>query len=95
MNTVYRFDEKEPPVVTEKMLREELKRRQLKRQIVWLYLASVAVSLCGVLFAFLIAPTYFFAAVCCIVIACANLAFTGMISVLFYVRRNRDYERSI
>lgn len=95
MNTVYRFDEKEPPVVTERMLREELKRRQLKRQIIWLYLASVIVSLCGVLFAFLIAPAYFVAAVCCIVGACAYLMFSGMISVLFYVRRNRDYERSV
>lgn len=86
MQRIYNFEQKQPPVLTEKMLREEIKRRELKRQTILLRTASVFVCLCFVLFAFFIAPDSMVLAVCSILTVCIALIGNGIISVLFYFK---------
>lgn len=91
MNTVYDFEKYEPPRLNEKMLREEQKRRELKKQILLLRIASVLVSLCIILFAFLVSPDSVLVAVLCIVFVCVCIAGNGLITVLFFRQSLKEY----
>lgn len=94
MNTVYDFEKYEPPKLSEKMLREEIKRRELRRQIFLLRIASFLVILSIILFAFLISLDSFIIAVLCAVFVCMYLMGNALISVLFFRKQPVFIERS-
>ena len=84
MPMIYNFEEKQPPELNEKMLRERLKHRDLCRQTLILRIAAVLVSLCYILFAFCIAPESMALAVVSILVAYVTIVGKGVISIVFY-----------
>lgn len=54
MRQIYDFEQYVPPVLNEAMLRHELERRQLRRQIILLALAVVLLQAATVLFGVLV-----------------------------------------
>lgn len=94
MNTVYDFEQFQPPVVTERKLKKELERREMKKQITLLRIASVIIVIAMVLFAFLIINDSVIFSVLLVVAACISVVGNGIISVLFYYKGKTDGLRS-
>lgn len=94
MNTVYNFEQFQPPVVTECNLRKELERREMKKQITLLRIASVIIVIAMVLLAFLIINDSVIFSVLLVVAACISVVGNGIISVLFYYKGKTDGLRS-
>ena len=86
MTQIYNFEDKMPPALNENMLRQEMKRRETKRQILILRIASVLVCLCMVLFAFIILPYSKHIAIACIIFTTFSIIGNGVITLLFYRR---------
>ena len=84
MNTIYTFDEHTPPALTERMLRDELARRTLRRQTRLLRIASLLVSLCFLLCGVLLISEYTVLAIACFAFVVLSLAGNGIISFVFY-----------
>ena len=84
MTQIYNFEDKIPPAFNKKMLMQEIKRRETKRQVLILRIASVLVCLCMVLFALVILPYSKFIAVACIIITTFSIIGNGVITLLFY-----------
>lgn len=94
MNTVYDFENKEPPKINEKMLREELKRRELRLHIILLTVSSVLTFICAVLFAFLIAADSLVAAIAVITGMCIALSGVGIIAVLYLSKKQKMKQKN-
>lgn len=84
MNTIYNFNEHTPPVLTGRMLQDELKRRTLRRQTKLIRLASLLVSLCFLLCGVLLFTDYPVLAFGCLFFVILSLAGNGIISFVFY-----------
>ncbi|MGN0468106.1 MAG: hypothetical protein ACI4GY_05230 [Acutalibacteraceae bacterium] len=81
------FEKEQPPVVTQKMLQEQLKRRTLKRQILILKIASILIAVCFALFSFFIVSDSRIAACISIVLLFVYLSGSFLLSVLFFSGR--------
>lgn len=84
MNQIYNFSENTPPVLTERMLRDELARRTLRRQTRLLRIASLLVSLCFLLCGVLLFSEHIVLAIGCLAFVLLSLAGNGIISYVFY-----------
>lgn len=84
MNQIYNFSEHTPPVLTERMLRDELARRALRRQTRLLRIASLLVSLCFLLCSVLLFSEHTVLAIGCLAFVLLSLAGNGIISYVFY-----------
>lgn len=84
MNQIYNFNEHTPPVLTERVLRDELARRTLRRQTRLLRIASLLVSLCFLLCGALLFPDYPVLAIGCFIFVVLSLVGNGIISFVFY-----------
>lgn len=84
MNQIYNFEEHTPPRLTERMLRDELERRTLRRQTRLLRIASLLVSLCFLLCGILLLPDYPALAIACLAFVLFSLIGNGIISFVFY-----------
>lgn len=84
MNQIYNFSENPPPVLTERMLRDELARRTLRRQTRLLRIASLLVSLCFLLCGVLLFSEHTVLAIGCLAFVLLSLAGNGIISYVFY-----------
>lgn len=84
MNQIYNFDEHTPPMLSERMLRDELARRTLRRQTKILRIASLLVSLCFLLCGVLLFPEHTVLAIGCLAFVVLSLAGNGIISFVFY-----------
>ena len=84
MTQIYNFEDKIPPAFNEKMLRQEIKRRETKRQILILRIASFLVCLCMVLIALVILPYSKVIAIACILFTTFSIIGNGVITILFY-----------
>ena len=94
MNTVYNFEQFQPPVVTEYKLQKELERREMKKQITLLRIASVIIVIAMILLAFLVIKNSVIFAILLVVATCMSVVGNGIISVLFYYKGKTDYLRS-
>lgn len=90
MNTVYNFEQFQPPVVTEYELLKELERREMKKQITLLRIASVIIVIAMILLAFLIIYDSVIFSVLLVVATCISVVGNGIISVLFYYKGKTD-----
>jgi len=90
MKQIYDFNGHEPPRLSENMLREQLERRELRRQTLLLYIASLLCCVCYAAFAFFIIRDSLFAAVVSILMCTVTLIGTGVISVVFHRCGMRD-----
>ena len=84
MNQIYNFNEHTPPVLTERMLRDELERRTLRRQTRLLRIASLLVSLCVLLCGVLLFSEHTVLAIGCLAFVILSLVGNGIISFVFY-----------
>ncbi|MBP3617950.1 MAG: hypothetical protein J6J38_07925 [Lachnospiraceae bacterium] len=84
MNQIYNFNEHTPPVLTERMLQDELARRTLRRQTRLLRIASLLVSLCFLLCGVLLFSDYTLLAIGCLAFVILSLVGNGIISFVFY-----------
>ena len=84
MNPIYNFNEHTPPVLTERMLRDELERRTLRRQTRLLRIASLLVSLCFLLCGVLLFSEHTVLAIGCLAFVILSLVGNGIISFVFY-----------
>ena len=94
MNTVYNFEQFQPPVVTEYKLQKELERREMKKQITLLRIASVIIVIAMILLAFLVIKNSVIFAILLVVATCMSVVGNGIISVLFYCKEKTDSLRS-
>ncbi|MBO5934192.1 MAG: hypothetical protein J6Q94_01750 [Clostridia bacterium] len=94
MNTVYDFEQFQPPVVTEYKLQKELERREMKKQITLLRIASVIIVIAMILLAFLVIKDSVIFAILLVVATCISVVGNGIISVLFYYKGKTDSLRS-
>ena len=94
MNTVYNFEQFQPPVVTEYKLQKELERREMKKQITLLRIASVIIVIAMILLAFLVIKNSVIFAILLVVATCMSVVGNGIISVLFYCKGKTDSLRS-
>ena len=94
MNTVYNFEQFQPPVVTEYKLQKELERREMKKQITLLRIASVIIVIAMILLAFLVIKNSVIFAILLVVATCMSVVGNGIISVLFYYKGKTDCLRS-
>lgn len=89
MNQPYNFDKKEPPRITEKMLREELKLRTLRRQMLLLRLAGLLSCLCLAVFAFFIMRDSLAASIISVALLAYTLIGGGIITIAFHKKGMR------
>lgn len=94
MNTVYDFEQFQPPVVKEYKLQKELERREMKKQIALLRIASVLIVIAMILLAFLVIKDSVIFAILLVVATCISVVGNGIISVLFYYKGKTDSLRS-
>ena len=89
MTLLYDFEKHEPPYFTEKMIREEWKRRELKTQTILLCIASLLMYLCILLFTFLISPVNVILSLCGIFFVCVSLVGNGVLAIVFFYYRSK------
>lgn len=66
MNRIYNFEAKEPPVLTESMLRAELVKRRIRRQTAIAAVAGILIQIVFLLCAVLLAKEYIFLSALCV-----------------------------
>ena len=84
MPPIYNFEAKQPPQLNEYMLREQLRHRELEKQMRILRIAAILLSLCYILFAFCIASESMGLAILSIYMAYVSIVGNGVISIIFY-----------
>lgn len=84
MKQIYDFTQHQPPRVNEAMLREQLRRRELKRQTLLLRLAALLSCICYAVFAFFIIRDSVIVAVLSILMCTVTLIGSGVITVVFH-----------
>lgn len=89
MNQPYNFEKKEPPRITEKMLREEIKRRALQKQMRLLRIACLLSCLCLALFAFFIMRDSVTVSIVSIALLAYTLIGNGLITIAFHKKGMR------
>lgn len=81
MTQIYSFDDNRPPVITEKILRTELARRNTLKQTVLLVIAGMLSELCLLIAALILYPIN--AALSLICFAYVGIAISGSIVIAF------------
>ena len=67
MKQIYNFEATEPPVLNESMLRNELAKRQLRRQTTIAAIAGILTQIIFLLCAVLLAELFPLLSVCCVI----------------------------
>lgn len=80
------FEKETPPVLTEKMLRQENERRRLIKQIRLLRIVAVSIVVCLAVSAFIVLKSSFILFVLCIAFLFVYTSGYAFISVLFYAK---------
>ncbi|MCM1365184.1 MAG: hypothetical protein NC122_08545 [Faecalibacterium sp.] len=89
---IFDFEKANPPILNERILRQEQERRTLTKQIRVLRIASALMTICLALFAFLVAPKSIAIAIITIVILCISMIGCGVITILFYKNGYSSFE---
>lgn len=92
MNNVYDFESFTPPVVSEAMLYAELKRRELKRQIIVLYIAAMLMSACIAMMALITAEKMILVSLCLVALFFVWVLGFSVIGAFFFIRRSKNLE---
>ena len=87
MNLTFDFEAHRPPVLTERMLREEADRRRLRRQPLILTLAALATQVILVILGLILAPTQPMAALVCLGYVCLSATGGGLAALIYQKER--------
>ncbi|MBR5534802.1 MAG: hypothetical protein IKU62_08155 [Ruminiclostridium sp.] len=88
MTPFYDFTAHRPPMLNERMLREEGERRKLRRQTLILTLAALATQVLLVVLGIILIPTQPMLAMVCLAYVCLSAAGGGL-AALIYQRERR------
>lgn len=91
MKQIYRFDESNPPPLTEKSLRAELARRTIRRQTVILALAGLIMNCCLILTAILLRPVNELLSISCMTYVITAICGSAVIAIVYDDKR-RSFE---
>lgn len=90
MKQIYNFEKNTPPVLNERMLRSELRRRKLQREITLLAASSLLILFCIFFIAVQLYCIMPFLSIACAAYVCA--AITGDSIILFvYLKKRRSF----
>ena len=87
MNPTFDFEAHRPPVLTERMLREEADRRRVRRQTLILTLAALATQVILVVLGLILAPIQPMAALICLGYVCLSATGGGLAALIFQKER--------
>ena len=87
MNPIFDFEAHRPPVLTERMLREEADRRRLRRQTLILTLAAPATQVILVVLGLILAPAQPMLALVCLGYVCLSVSGGGLAALIFQKER--------
>ncbi|MBR5533376.1 MAG: hypothetical protein IKU62_00810 [Ruminiclostridium sp.] len=87
MNPTFDFEARRPPVLTERMLREEADRRRVRRQTLILTLAALATQVILVVLGLILVPTQPLAALACLGYVCLSTAGGGLAALIYQKER--------
>lgn len=90
MKQLYNFESKNPPPLSESMLRTELAKRQLHRQTTITAIAGILTQVALLLCAFLLADISPFLAVCCIIYVILSATGGTVIAIIMHSRTGRQ-----
>lgn len=87
MDQIFNFASQTPPVLTEKLLREEMEKRRLQGQTLLLTLAALLTQACLVLLGVLLYPTQPGLAFVCLAYACLSVTGGGAVALAYTQKR--------
>lgn len=87
MNLTFDFEAHRPPVLTERMLREEADRRRLRRQTLILTLAALATQVILVVLGLILAPAQPMLALVCLGYVCLSATGGGLAALIYQKER--------
>ncbi len=87
MKQIYDFEQYKPPRLTERLLQEEIKRRELQKQAAMTAFSSLLIELCLILCTVLLAPEYPILAGICAIYLLLSIMGSTVISVIFIRKR--------
>ena len=87
MNLTFDFEAHRPPVLTERMLREEADRRRLRRQTLILTLAALATQVILVVLGLILAPAQPMLALVCLGYVCLSVSGGDLAALIFQKER--------
>ena len=83
MKQIYHFERHHPPVLNENMLRSEIERRRLRRQMALLAVAGLLLQVAVALFGYSAADWYPWVTVLCFAYLAASAAGCGAVAVAY------------
>lgn len=86
MKQIYNFEPKNPPVLSETILVEEIEKRKQKGQTITLFIAGIVIQLVILLFGLMAFDFYPIITMGCVVYALLSVAVSGIMAGV-YVRR--------
>ena len=86
MRQIYNFETKNPPVLSEAKLVEEIEKRNQKKQMTMLFVSGLVIQLVILLFGFMAFDFYPIITMGCVVYALLSVATSGVMAGI-YVRR--------
>lgn len=87
MNQIYNFEIKNPPVINESILQNELDRRKTKLQTLTLILAGIFIQFIVAIFGFAAADFYPLITVLCVIYVLLSIAGSGIMAGVYIKRR--------
>ena len=89
MKQIFNFEAKNPPVLREAILAEEIEKRNQKRQTIMLIISGIVIQFVILLFGFLAVDFYPIITVSCVGYALLSVAASGIMAGIYVKREER------
>ena len=83
MKQIYNFEQVQPPVLNENLIREEIEKRRLRLQTALLALAGILLLVVIILLGFFVYKSYPWIALLCFVYAMVSTTGGGIMAIVF------------
>lgn len=83
MKQIYDFEQYNPPILNENMLKNEIERRQLHKQTIILAIAGVLAQIAVLMFGFMIGESYPMIAIVCFGYVLVSIMGSSTIAVIY------------
>lgn len=89
MKQIYNFEAKNPPVLSERILAEEIEKRNEKRQTTMLFVSGIVIQFVILLFGFMAFDFYPIVTMGCVLYALLSVAASGIMAGIYVKREER------
>lgn len=83
MKQIYNFEQHNPPVLNENMLRNEIEKRQLRKQTIILAIAGVLAQIAVLMFGVMVGETYPIIAIACFGYVVVSIMGSSVIAMVY------------